>query len=108
MKNIFIGIISLIFLISINGCSSNTDPEFRIKNESTDKANMKIQTAEGNKISINDIEPGQTTEYHSAPEGNITTTAVLQNESISFLAVKNFHYTIMISSNKPLTMHIDK
>ena len=96
------------FIVFINGCSHNSDPQFRFRNEQSTKADMKIQTPEGNKLSINDIEPGQTTSYQTASVGNITLTAVLQNESVSFLAAKNTHYTIVVSSDKPLAMVIDK
>ena len=108
MKNIFIGILSLVIFVFISGCSSNTDPQFRIKNEQLNKVNMNIQTSEGKKFNINDIEPGQTTEYQTAVEGNITATAIIQNESLSFLAEKNTHYTIIISAGKPPSLQIDE
>ena len=47
------------------------------------KANVQIQTTGGNTININDVESGQTTEYQFVAEGNITATAVIQNETIS-------------------------
>ena len=108
MKNIFIGILSLVIFVFINGCSQNTDPQFRIKNEQLNKVNMNIQTSEGKKFIINDIEPGQTTEYQTAVEGNITATAIIQNESLSFLAEKNTNYTIVISAGKPPSLQIDE
>ena len=108
MKNIFIGVISLAFLIFINGCSHNTNPEFRIKNGQSNMVAMKIQTSEGNKFNINDIEPGQTTAYQTVSEGNITATAVVQNESISFIATRNTHYTIIISNGNPPSLQVDQ
>jgi hypothetical protein len=108
VKKLFIGIISIIIFVSINGCSRNTDPQFRFRNEQSNKVDMKIQTSGGDKFSIIGIEPGRTTEYQSATEGNITTTAVIQNESVSFLAAKNTHYTIIISTGKPISLQIDK
>ncbi len=108
MKKIFIGILSLVFFLIINGCSSNTDPQFRILNEQVNKVNMNIQTSGNNKFSINNVEPGQTTAYQTASEGNITATAVIQNESVSFLAAKNTHYTIIISTGKPPSVHVDQ
>jgi hypothetical protein len=108
MRNIFIGILSLVFFVFINGCSHNTNPQFRIQNEQTNKINVKVQTSEGNKMSIDNIEPGQTTDYQTASEGNITATAVIQNESVSFPAVKNTHYTIVISTGKPPTVQVDQ
>jgi hypothetical protein len=69
--------------------------------------NVNIQTSGSNKFSINNIEPGQTTAYQTVSEGNITATAVIQNESVSFLASKNTQYTIVISTGKPPTVHVD-
>ena len=108
MKNIFISILSLVFLAFINGCSHNTNPQCRIRNEQLNKINVNIQTSTGNKFSINDVEPGQTTDYQTASEGNITATAIIQNESVSFLAVKNTHYTIVISTGKPPSLQVDQ
>ncbi|MHB1688958.1 MAG: hypothetical protein ACYCVH_16515 [Ignavibacteriaceae bacterium] len=108
MKKIFIGILSLVFFLIINGCSRSPDPQFRIRNEQLNKVNVNIQTSGSNKFSINDVEPGQTTAYQTATEGNITATAVAQNESVSFLAAKNTHYTIVISAGKPPSVNVDQ
>ncbi|MCK9209360.1 MAG: hypothetical protein M0P61_00855 [Ignavibacteriaceae bacterium] len=108
MKKILIGVLGLIFFVLINGCSRNADPQFRISNKQAEKVNVKIQTAAGSKFTINDIEPRQTTSYQTAAVGNITATAVIQNESISFLAAKNTNYTIVISTGKPPSVHVDQ
>lgn len=108
MKKISIGILSLVFFLIINGCSSNRDPQFRIRNEQLNKVNVKMLTSEGNMFSINDVESGQTTAYQSAAEGNITATDVIMNESVSFLAAKNIHYTIVISTGKPPSVDVDQ
>jgi hypothetical protein len=107
MRNIFIGILSLVFCVFINGCSPNKDPQFRIRNEQSNKVNVNIQTSGSTKFSINDVEPGHTTTYQTVSEGNITATAVIQNESVSFLAAKNTLYTIVISTGKPPSLHVD-
>lgn len=108
MKKILIGILGILFFVLINGCSRNTDPQFRITNKQAEKVNVKIQTATGSKLTINDIKPGQTTSYQTAAIGNITATAVIQNESISFLAAKNTNYTIVISTGNPPSLRIDQ
>jgi hypothetical protein len=108
MKSIFLGILSLTIIVLFYSCSVNKDPQFRIRNEGSDKINVKVQSPEDVKMSINDIEPGQTTEYTTTSEGNITATAVIQNESISFPAAKNTRYTIIISPGKPPSLQIDK
>lgn len=107
MKKIFIGILGLIFLVIINGCSRNADPQFRISNKQSSKVTVKIQTAFDSKIAVNEVEAGQTTSYQTAVVGNITATAVVQNESISFPAKKNTNYTIIINTGKPPSVHVD-
>jgi hypothetical protein len=108
MKNIFIGILSLALFVFVDGCSRNTDPQFRIRNEQLEKVNVNIQSAGKDKFSIDGIEPKQTTAYQSASEGNITATVVIQNESVSFPASKNTLYTIVISTGKPPSIQIDQ
>lgn len=108
MKNIFIGLFSLVLVVLIYGCSSNSGTQVRVRNDRVDKVNLNVQVSGGNKFSINDVESGQTTEYQTITEGNITATAVIQNESISFLAEKNKHYTIIISANKPPSVQVDQ
>ena len=108
MKKIFIGILSLIFFVFINGCSRNTDTQIRIRNDQLNKVNVNVQTSGSSKFSVNEVEPGQTTAYQTVSEGNITATTVIQNESVSFLAAKNTHYTIVISTGKPPSVHVDQ
>ena len=107
MRKIFIGILSLMFIVFISACSSNSDPQFRIKNELSNKVNVNVQTTGNNKLNINDIGAGQTTEYQKFSEGNITVTSVTQNESVSFLAAKNTRYTIVISSDQSPSVKVD-
>ncbi len=107
MKNIIKGIISLAVIVYLFGCSQNTTPQFRIRNEQSGKVSVKVQTTGTGKFTINDIEPGQATTYQNASEGNITATAIVQNESISFLAKKNTRYTIVINTGKPPSLKMD-
>lgn len=111
MKNIIIGIISVLFVFAIISCSGDdTDPKFRIHNERADKANVQLQTSGGSTININDVEPGQTTAYQIASKGNITAKAVIQNESISptltFFADNDERYTIVIKAGNPPTLTV--
>ncbi len=108
MKNIYIGILGLVVFVFINGCSSNADPQLRIRNEQLNKVSVKIQTSGNNTLSTNDVEPGQTTSYQTASVGIITATSVNQNESVSFLAAKNAHYTIILNSGKPPSLRVDQ
>jgi hypothetical protein len=108
MKKIFISILGLVIIFVISGCSGNKETQFRIRNEQLDKASVTIQPSGGNKISIYDVEPGQTTEYKNISEGNITVTDVSHNESVSFIAVKNTQYTIIFSTGKPPSVNEDQ
>jgi hypothetical protein len=108
MKNLLItGIIGLVFLLLISGCSRSTDPQFRIRNEQSSKVNVKIQTSGSDKIISNEVGNDEITAYQSVSEGNITATNVSQNESVSFLAAKNTHYTVIISTGKPPSVQVN-
>jgi hypothetical protein len=111
MKQIFLGIFSIAFLFALGSCADDADPQFRIRNDRADKANVQIQTTGGNTININDVQPGQTTTYQSAPEGNIVTTAVIQNESVSptatFFAGMDTRSTIVIQTGSIPSLRID-
>ncbi len=112
MKNIIAGILSLVFIIAIIGCSEEADPKFRIRNDRADKANIQIQTTGGNTININDVEAGQTTAFQTAAQGNIVATAVIQNESaspaVSFYAEKDTRYTIVVQAGNPPVLRVDR
>jgi hypothetical protein len=108
MKKILFSLLGIMIFLFINGCSKNTEPQFRISNKHVEKVNVKIETASGHKFTINDVEPGTTTNYQTVSVGNITVTSVDQNESISFLTAKSSNYTIIISTGKPPSMRLDQ
>lgn len=108
MKKLIVSILSALLLVLCNSCSSNSDPQLRIRNEQQNKVNVNIQSSENNKFSINDIAPGQMTNYQRVSEGNITAINITQNESISFLAAKNIRYTVVIRTGNPPALHIDQ
>ena len=111
MKNLFKIILGITFLLTMINCSDDKEPKFRIHNEMANKANVQFQTTGGSTININDVEAGQTTEYQMANEGNITATAVIQNESasptITFFAANNERYTVVILANIPPALRVD-
>ncbi len=112
MNKILASILCLTFLFGIISCSEETDPNIRIRNERADKANVQIKTTGGNTININDVTAGQTTAYQSVAEGNVTVTAVIQNESVSptatFFAAKDIHYTIVILVGGTPILRVDQ
>ena len=112
MNKIWVRIFCLTFLLGIISCADETDPNIRVRNERADKANVQIKTTGGNTININDVAAGQTTAYQSVAEGNVTVTAVIQNEpvspTVSFFAAKDIHYTIVILGGDTPTLRVDQ
>ena len=94
------------------GCSEETDPKFRVRNERSDKANVQFQTSGGNTININEVTAGLTTEYQIVAEGNTIVTAVVQKESVSpsitFFAEKDKRFTIVIQSGIIPILRVDQ
>jgi hypothetical protein len=112
MKNLMIGIMSLVIILILVGCADPVDPQFRVHNERAEKANVQRKTSGGNTININDVQSGQTTALQSVAEGNIDVTAVIQNElfspEVSFFAVKDTRYTIVIAPGIPPFLRVDR
>jgi len=112
MKRLLIGILSMTTIVFLSACSDEADPQFRIRNERLDKANLQIQTSGGNTINLNDVQPGQTTAFQSAAEGNIVATAVIQNESVSptvtFFGRKDTHSTVVVQTGNPPFLRIEQ
>lgn len=112
MKKIIFGILSLLFLITINSCGTETDPEFRVSNQRLTKANVQVQTSGGNTININDVEAGLVTAFQTTAEGNVIVTAVIQNEAVSptitFVARKDTRYTIVILTGNIPSLRVDQ
>jgi hypothetical protein len=112
MKNIIAGLVALLLLVTFSSCGSSADPQFRVSNQITDKANIQIQTSGGNTININGVDAGQTTAYQSVAEGNTDVTVGIQNQSAtpttSFYAYKDNKYTIVIIDGNPPTLRVDQ
>lgn len=107
MKRIFYFILSLAIVVIIISCSSDNDPQIRVKNNQLNKVNVNILTSGDKSISIEDIAVGQTTFYQSVPEGNIVVVNISQNESVSFLVERNSNYTIIFNPGQPPSYSLD-
>lgn len=111
MRNTIVAAIALAFLFSMQSCSEDIDPQFRVRNDRPTKANMQIKTSGGNTININDVESGIVTAYQSAAPGVIEATATIQNESVSptvsFYAYTDESYTIVVLNSNPPTLTIE-
>ncbi|MGB2869528.1 MAG: hypothetical protein WBD36_13820 [Bacteroidota bacterium] len=113
MKRITLIAVAAGLLLAHAGCSADkADPQFRIRNERADKANVQLQTTGGNAININDVLSGQITSYQSTFEGTIVATAVIQNESVSptatFFAAKDTRSTVVVLAGNPPSLRIDQ
>jgi len=112
MKHILLSLVGAGLILSLSACASDEDPQFRIRNERSDKANVQVQTSGGNTINLNDIAAGQTTQFQSAAEGTIVATAVIQNETASptatFFAANDTRSTIVILAGDAPSLRIDQ
>lgn len=111
MKQTLTGIICFTAFILLYGHVADTDPQFRIKNEQSEEINVQIETSNGATVTIDDIQPGETTEFQSAPVGDIAAKAVIENVSLSpsdsFFATKNTRYTVVVISGSSPMLRID-
>ncbi len=113
MKHVLITLITAGLLLAVVGCSSDEEnPQFRVRNERSDKANVQLKTTGGSTININDVTAGQTTTYQSASAGTFVVTAVIQNESVSptvsFSGGKDKLFTVVILAGNIPTLRIDQ
>jgi catabolite regulation protein CreA len=108
--------IALLFLI-VTVCwlilcdnSPAREPEFRVHNENSGKANVQIKTTGGNTININDIDSGYVSGYQSAAQGLINVTSNVQGDTttatLSFDALNNNLYTIVILDSHPTALQV--
>ncbi len=108
MKKLFVLLLALIF--AAVACSSEP-PSVRVLNQRSTKANVQVKQSDANTININDVTGGATTSYQEIAEGTTTTTAVIQNESVSpttsFTAQKDKNHTIVILNSNPPSLRVD-
>ncbi len=110
MKRIAAYIVGLAFFATFIGCSE--EPlSVRVHNQRSTKANVQIKPSSGSTINLNDVAPGQATNYQNISEGRCEATASIQNESVSptttFTAANDYNYTVVIVSGNPPTLRID-
>ncbi len=113
MKYIILGIISILLFVSLRECSPDVlTPQFCIRNERSDTANVQIHTSEGLTITFNDILPGETTAYRSIAEGIVVATAYINNEpgsqSTTFFGKKEKRTTVIIQAGITPLLFVDQ
>ena len=106
MKHIVLFFFVIGLVVSQFGCSTDPEPppRFRVRNDRTAKASVQVKTSGGNTININDVQPGQTTDYQNAAAGQIEATAGIQGESVSPMTVFNAQLNGRTLSSSPVQL----
>jgi len=103
--------IAVLALALAIGCSSNSRPTIRVRNDRATKANLQFKDAAANTTNINDVAGGSTSAYMDLEPGPYTVTAVIQNESVSptttFTAQKDTRYTVVVVIGSTPTLRVD-
>ena len=101
---LFVGFVAL----ATSGCKKckDEDPRARIANNGTQRASVQVQTSGGNTVNINNIEPGQTSDYANYATGRATFTLKVNNiDYAKSLDVSKCHeYTVAIDRNNVITV----
>ena len=100
-----------IVLVLVVGCSSNSRPTVRVRNDRATKANVQFKNAAGNTTNVNDVAGGSASPYVDVEPGSYTVTAVIQNESVSptvtFRAENDATYTLVVVTGVTPTLRVD-
>ena len=107
-----VSLLATLLLAASIGCSSNSRPSVRVRNERATKANVQFKDAAGNTTNINDVAGGGTSGYSDIDVGPYTVTAVIQNEAISptvtFTALSDQSYTLVVLAGATPTLRVDQ
>lgn len=111
MKKFICFFCASLLVVTLLACSADEEPAVRMRNDRSTKANVQLKTSGGSTININDVAPGQTTDYQNIADGRVDATASIQNESVSptasFNASKNNKYTVVVVSGNPPTLRVE-
>ena len=112
MKNPRLAVLAVLLLVGLIGCSSNSRPTMRVRNERATKANVQFKNASGNTSNINDVPGGSTSAYSDIEVGAYTVTAGIQNETIAptatFTALRDERYTLVVLTGTTPTLRVDR
>src|ERR1041384_7081160 len=101
-------ILTLVFaaIIAVNFYSckkcKGEKPRARIVNNGTAKSTVQVKTSGGNTSNINNVDPGQTSDYASYDAGNVEFTITVGNKSTVVYNAEMkecFEYDIEIDAN---------
>ena len=106
----FIPVLLLVFSMIIVGCKcKNEEPRARVINEGSEEISVQIMTSGGNTENINNIAPGETSEFKYYAPGEVQFTIVVgegnnateYNENL--LMEECFEYDIILDSENNIT-----
>ena len=111
MRALSLRLVAALALTLVIGCSSNSRPTGRVRNDRATKVNVQFKDAVANTTNINDVLGGSTSAYVDLEPGPYTVTAVIQNESVSptitFTAQTNRTYTLVVVAGATPTLRVD-
>ena len=112
MKSPRLSVLAVLLLVGLIGCSSNSRPTVRVRNERATKANVQFKDASGNTTNINDVSGGSTSAYSDVDAGAYTVTAGIQNEGVAptatFTALGDERYTVVVLTGTTPALRVDR
>jgi len=111
MKKILILLTALFLVAGLNSCKKckNEDPRARVLNNGTTDVSVHIETSGGNTININNILPGQASDFASYAPGMVDFTITVGtggnavNYNISVTMEECFEYDIILDANNVIS-----
>lgn len=108
LKHIIVIALTGFFALTFTSCKKckNEDPNARIINNGTQKADVQVKTTGGNTININNVMPNTTSEYSSYAPGQVTFTINVANVNYVKVVdvVECFNYDIAIDGANNITV----
>lgn len=104
MKKLSLILMTFILAFNFQSCKKckGEDPISRIVNNGTESVSVQIQTSGGNTENINNVLPGEVSEYTSFAPGNVDFTISIGNASdieLNVLMQECWEYDIIVDEN---------
>ena len=110
MKRIILIVAVAILALGFTGCKKckHEDPRARVLNSGTEEVSVHIETSGGNTININNIEPGQASDFRSYAPGSVYFRITVGsggsavNYEITVPMEECFEYDIILDANNDI------
>jgi len=111
MKKVAIILSLIVMAMSFNSCKKckQEHPRARVVNNGSEDVSVQIQTSGGNTVNINNILPGQSSDYVSYAPGGVDFTITVGsggsavNYNISVIMEECFEYDIVLDANNVIS-----